>query len=957
MGTPLPVPSRTSRTLLALALAVLLVAIAPGKDSASAITSDDDVQFTVTQSPASPVIVQPGSQVTFTVAGSVTLVGGYAGLFFDFVHPAGLSYVSGVSSPPGIACADNTPAPGTARCSYGSVIQGGLVPITLTFTVTGSVTTTASQVQMRAGVGDGSPDDATSGTGDAFNNAGSIQTFGASNIGVATPGAAPVFEGGATSYTTTVTNNSGVSTGAFSSAITFQNATVTSTTCITSSIANGSAGGGGSSVATCTGSSLAAAEVLTITTQLVANNTATGADILPTVSIPGLGINTPGTSVQVDEVGLDKTGVSLVTGTVINICTTGVGSDVLNDAAAGAAQPGTGVLIGSPSLNVLLQPSDFGVVGPAVGVPSPATGCASNQSGIAFTPSLAGSYTVTVSYNVGGTNSLTLAVATAGGTATKLALTQQPTAGAATAAFPLQPVVAIQDALNATVTSDNSTVVTLGLLTGPGALTCTGGLSKTAVSGVATFNGCAVTAAGTYQIRATSSPALTQVDGGTFVVSAAPSASKLGFTAQPSGAVATVAFATQPVVAVQDPSSATFTSDNTTVVSLSLASGPGSLTCTGGLSKTVVNGLATFAGCAVSTNGSGYVLRATSSPVLTQADGNSFNAASFGTAAKLGYLATPAGGSATVPLPIQPQIAIQDASGITVLTDNSTTVALSVLSGPGTLSCTGGTSKTASAGIATFSGCSISASGSYVLRATSSPALTQVDSSSFTVAVGATKLGFTTQPASGVAATALPTQPVVAVQDAGGATVTSDSTTVVTLALTGTGTLTCTGGLSKTATSGIATFAGCAISAAGTGNTLVATSAPILTSATSSAFDVSAQAPTSSAQLVVAAPATGVVVPRSRLAFSVGTGSLGTPTSVTFIIKRKTDNKYWNNATGAWQATLIENAATGSASAWSLAITGDDRREFVGTTVIVEARAVVAAVTYFSAVTPEISIR
>ena len=112
----------------------------------------------------------------------------------------------------------------------------------------------------------------------------------------------------------TVTNNSGVSTGAFSSAITFQNATVTSTTCITSSIANGAAGGGGSSVATCTGSSLAAAEVLTVTTQLVANNTASGADILPTVSIPGLGISTPGTSVQVDEVGLDKTGGTLVTG-------------------------------------------------------------------------------------------------------------------------------------------------------------------------------------------------------------------------------------------------------------------------------------------------------------------------------------------------------------------------------------------------------------------------------------------------------------------------------------------------------------------------------------------------------------------------------------------------------------------------------------------------------------------
>ena len=227
----------------------------------------------------------------------------------------------------------------------------------------------------------------------------------------------------------------------------------------------------------------------------------------------------------------------------------------------------------------------------------------------------------------------------------------------------------------------------------------------------------------------------------------------------------------------------------------------------------------------------------------------------------------------------------------------------------------------------------------------------------FTATTFSTKLGFSTQPTNGSAGTVLASQPIVAVQDSAGATVTTDNATVVTIALTGSGTLTCTGGLTKTAVSGLATFAGCAISAAGTGDLLVATSVPVLTSASSAAFNITAQAPTTSAQLVVAAPSAGTNVARSRLRFSVGSGTLATPATVTLIVKRKSDNKYWNNTAGAWQTTLIENAATGSTANWSLAITGDARRNFAGTTVIVEARAVVAGVTYVSAVIPEIAIR
>ncbi len=99
-------------------------------------------------------------------------------------------------------------------------------------------------------------------------------------------------------------------------------------------------------------------------------------------------------------------------------------------------------------------------------------------------------------------------------------------------------------------------------------------------------------------------------------------ATKLGFTATPSGGEVGVAFPTQPVVAVQDPDGATVSSGPVRSVVLSKATGPGTLTCTGGLTKNTVNGVATFSGCSVSAPGV-YTLRATSSG-LTTATSTSF---------------------------------------------------------------------------------------------------------------------------------------------------------------------------------------------------------------------------------------------------------------------------------------------------------------------------------------------
>ncbi|MDO8661655.1 MAG: Ig-like domain-containing protein, partial [Candidatus Omnitrophota bacterium] len=81
-----------------------------------------------------------------------------------------------------------------------------------------------------------------------------------------------------------------------------------------------------------------------------------------------------------------------------------------------------------------------------------------------------------------------------------------------------------------------------------------------------------------------------------------------------------------------------------------------------------------------------------------------------------------------------------------------------------------------------------------------------------TISIGAstaTQLGFTQQPsATATAGTAFGTQPIVAVQDAYGNTVTSDNATSITLSRGTTGTDTLQGTLTATASSGLATFNG-----------------------------------------------------------------------------------------------------------------------------------------------------
>jgi hypothetical protein len=96
-----------------------------------------------------------------------------------------------------------------------------------------------------------------------------------------------------------------------------------------------------------------------------------------------------------------------------------------------------------------------------------------------------------------------------------------------------------------------------------------------------------------------------------------------------------------------------------------------------------------------------------------------------------------------------------------------------------------------------------------------------------------TRLVFTSQPGSGqnINATGTGSFSVsVTIEDAGGNPADHDNSDTVTLAIAsghnpGNGTLSCTGGLTATVTSGVASFTGCAITKAGTGYQLTASSA------------------------------------------------------------------------------------------------------------------------------------
>ena len=441
--------------------------------------------------------------------------------------------------------------------------------------------------------------------------------------------------------------------------------------------------------------------------------------------------------------------------------------------------------------------------------------------------------TITVSVTDTSISGTSASITISAAAANKLSFTQSPSNTVAGVAFASQPVVTVQDQYGNTVTTDTSSV-TIAVTGGTATLSGCAANPKAASAGVATFGGCTITTAGTYTLTATDG-SLTSAVSGSFTISAA-AANKLSFTQSPSNTVAGVAFASQPVVTVQDQYGNTVTTD-TSSVTIAVTGGTATLSGCAANPKAASAGVATFGGCTITTAGT-YTLTATDGS-LTSAVSGSFTI-SAAAANKLSFTTQPGGGTSNTAWTTQPTVTVQDAYGNTVTSSNASII-VAIGTNPGTGTLSGTMTVAAVNGVATFSNLSIDhvATG-YTLTAASS-GLTGATSNSFTITAGAaSRLSFTTQPGGGTSNTAWTTQPTVTVQDAYGNTVTT-ATTQITLAITtpAGANLTCTAN-PQNAAAGIDVFAGCRIDKAGT-YTLTAT-ATGLASATSNSFTITAGA-------------------------------------------------------------------------------------------------------------------
>ena len=328
-----------------------------------------------------------------------------------------------------------------------------------------------------------------------------------------------------------------------------------------------------------------------------------------------------------------------------------------------------------------------------------------------------------------------------------------------------------------------------------------------------------------------------------------PQVTQLQWTQQPNGGTAGAAWSQQGLVTIVDSTGKTVDvgPDATAVVTLALQSGTGSLA--GTVSVTAVAGVADFSGSGLSVDLAGTkILRATKTDMsavggspVAMASSNPISIIA-GAAARLAFVTQPSGASSGTAFTQQPVVRAEDSFGnpVTSFTGN---VSLAITTNPSSGTLSGVAGIAATAGTATFSGLSIDAAGAgYVLTA-SSTGLTSAASNAFAVSSGAaTQLVFQTQPIGGTADSSLAQQPVVAIKDASGNTVTSgpDSSAAVTISLSS-GTSPLNGTLTVNAINGIATFTDLSLSTAGAkALTATATLSSISRNVASSPFTIAA---------------------------------------------------------------------------------------------------------------------
>ncbi|MBU6367698.1 MAG: hypothetical protein KJT01_15900, partial [Gemmatimonadetes bacterium] len=316
-----------------------------------------------------------------------------------------------------------------------------------------------------------------------------------------------------------------------------------------------------------------------------------------------------------------------------------------------------------------------------------------------------------------------------------------------------------------------------------------------AVNGVATFTNVGLSGrTGTYTLSF-AAPGLTAA---TQSITLTPGAANaLVLTTNAAGAASGVAFTTQPVVAIRDAAGNTVTS-STAAVTLTMTTGS---TQVGTSTATAVNGVATFSNVSLAGLAGSYTLTY-AAPGLTSA--SQTIDLTPGAATRL-VLTTNANGAASgAAFTTQPVVAVRDAAGNTI-TGSSAAVTLTVTAGTASTGARVRGTGTVNAlnGVATFSNVGLAGPpGTYTL--TYSAGALEAATQSITLAPGApASLVLVTTAAGAASGAAFTTQPVVAIRDGDGNTVTPSSAAVTMSVSTG-GTV--VGTSTVNAASGVATF-------------------------------------------------------------------------------------------------------------------------------------------------------
>lgn len=211
---------------------------------------------------------------------------------------------------------------------------------------------------------------------------------------------------------------------------------------------------------------------------------------------------------------------------------------------------------------------------------------------------------------------------------------------------------------------------------------------------------------------------------------AAPAASKLAFTQQPSALVAGAVMSPAVTVAVQDATGNVVTAASGTVT-LALTT-PGGATLTGGGPAAVTSGVATFAGLSVNKTGSYTLTPTTTVAGVTTLPASAAFTVSAGAATQLVFTQQPSSVAPGATMSPAVTVTVEDANGNAVTTASGTvTLALTT---PGGATLTGGGPVSVASGVATFAGLSIDKVGTYTLT----PSTTVAGVSTLPVSAGFT---------------------------------------------------------------------------------------------------------------------------------------------------------------------------------------------------------------------------